>query len=364
MKLIDKYLLRTLLLPLMYCLAAFVLIYVIYDLFDNLSDFVQAGTPALAVAKFYMLLIPSVLVLIVPISLLLAVLYSLSSLTKNNELTAMRASGVSLYRLITPFVAVGFAASVVVALIHETVGPWSAYWTYQFVRSQRHKGADISVYVATHLAYKNEAARRIWLLGEFDTRTYDMKNIEVIQQREDGSDRSKVQAKRGQWLDGRWWFTELASQEYDQQGGPIGPPQTTRRREMIEFMETPVDFINEIKDPAYLSSYDIARYLRVHRHLSRDTIARIRVDLHHRLAMPWTCLIVTLIGVPFGVTTGRKGALLGVALSLLLFFAFYVLINVGLALGKQETIEPWLGAWGPNLLFLAIGLAFVNRMRH
>ena len=98
MKLVDKYLLRSLAVPLVYCLLGFCLIYVIYDLFDNLPDFIDAATPLPEVLRFYALLMPSVLIIIAPISLLLAVLYSLSSLTKNNELTAMRAMPPSLVR--------------------------------------------------------------------------------------------------------------------------------------------------------------------------------------------------------------------------------------------------------------------------
>ena len=116
MKLIDKYLLRNLMVPLGYCLAAFALIYVVFDLFDNMSDFIDAKTPLASVLQFYSLLMPSVLIFIAPVSLFLAVLYSLSHLTKNNELTAMRSCGVSLLRLMTPMIAVGLIASVIVGV--------------------------------------------------------------------------------------------------------------------------------------------------------------------------------------------------------------------------------------------------------
>ncbi|NCC49786.1 MAG: YjgP/YjgQ family permease [Spartobacteria bacterium] len=362
MKLIDRYLLRTLLMPLFYCLAAFVLIYIIYDLFDNLSDFVEAGSPLADVAKFYVLLLPSVLIFIAPVSLLLSVLYSLSQLTKNNELTAMRASGVSLYRLMLPFITIGFLASLCVAIINETVGPWSAYWTNQYVRSQRHKGKK-DVYVSYNLAYKNAKDRHIWMVGAFETRTFELVHPEVILQREDGSDIAKIQAKKGEWLDGRWWFFDVAIQNYDNDGHPIGPPQFDRRREMGELRETPIDLLNETKDPDFLSSRDLLTFLRTHQHLSSNTIARITVNMQHRLSIPWTCFVVTLLGIPFGAHTGRKGALMGVVLTLSLFFGLYILINLGLVLGKKEILLPWVAAWGPNIIFTCIGSVMIYRMR-
>jgi hypothetical protein len=148
MKIIDRYLLRTFLVPFFYCLTAFMMMYVIFDLFDNLNDFVEGQTPLLLVVKYYLILFPSVLIRIVPISLLLAVLYSLSTLTKNNELTAMRASGISILRLMVPFLAVGFLFTVVVGIVHETVSPRAAYWCFNFVREQK-RNDPAAVYIKT-----------------------------------------------------------------------------------------------------------------------------------------------------------------------------------------------------------------------
>jgi lipopolysaccharide export system permease protein len=79
--------------------------------------------------------------------------------------------------------------------------------------------------------------------------------------------------------------------------------------------------------------------------------------------MPWTCFVVALLGVPFGAETGRKGALIGVTLSLAMFFGLYVGINVGMALGKQGHLPAWIAGWGPNLFFTGLGSILVYRMR-
>ncbi len=362
MKLIDKYLLKTFLVPLGYCLATFIMLYIVYDLFDNLSDFIDAKTAVPDIVLFYLFLMPSVLIYIVPVSLLLSALYSLSQLTKNNELTAMRACGVSFYRLVLPYIAVGVLFSFAVQLVNETVGPWSAYWTNQFVVQQRQKGR-VAVHVASNLAFKNEVARRIWLIDEFNTRSFEMKNVNLVQQRADGSDETKIQARQGYWLDGRWWFVEMVTQRYNRDGSPMGAPSFEMQREMADLTEVPANFINEIKDPEYLSSVELVGFLGTHQHLSREKIARVQVDLHSRIAMPWTCLVVMLLGIPFGAQTGRKGAFLGVVLALSLFFGFYTSINVALAIGKKQMIAPWLAGWLPNLFFFAIGLVLIYRMR-
>lgn len=364
MKLIDKYLLRTLFVPLTYCFLAFVLLYVVFDLFNNMSDFMEAKTPIRQVVQFYVYLIPSVLFIIAPISLLLSVLYALSSLTRNNELTAMRASGISLLRLMLPLIGVGLTISVAIASVYETIAPKSAYWTYKFLRAEQRKD-DVSVYVATMLGFVNDPADRDWIVGEFDTRSGVMKNIAVTQRRPDGTS-EKIQARQGNWFDGRWWFTEVVTQSYDKDGNPRGRIQFQPRREMVEFTESPDDFINEIKDPLenpeYVSTREILKFMATHR-LSDEAIARLTVNYHNRLAMPWTCLIVTLLGIPFGAQSGRKGAFIGILSAICLFFAFFFLVQVCTALGKKQVLDPLLAGWLPNAIFFVLGSILVYRMR-
>jgi len=364
MKILDRYLLRALLIPFGYCLTGFIMLYVVFDLFNNLPDFIEGKTPLREIFLFYLILLPRDIWIIAPISLLLAILYSLWQLSRANEVTAMRACGLSSLRIMRPIVTVGLLATLTVGLLNETLAPWAGYWTDQFIQLQ-HKNRALSVYIVSPLAFKNEAGHRIWYIREFDKRTFEMRDVTLIQQRADGSDEIKYQAARGSWLDGRWWFSEVAVQRYDDQSQPRGAAAFTLQREMAEINEMPASFLNEIKPPEYLSSFEILTYLKTHSQLSRDAIAKCLTNFHNRLAMPWICLIVTLIGIPFGVKTGnrRGGALLAIIGALGLVFGFYVVSNVGVALGKQGVMIPWIAGWLPNFLFLGIGLTLTARMR-
>jgi lipopolysaccharide export system permease protein len=352
MRLLDKYLYRTFLTP---------LVYVIYDLFDHMSDFIEGHTPLTQVLTYYIVLLPSVLVFIVPISLLLSVLYSLSSLTKNHEITAMRACGISMTRIMVPFITVGLIASIAVAVVNETLAPDAAYWCKKFVSEQTRDDPD-AVHTA-ELAFHKDAGNRFWYINRFDTRDYSMRRIEVIQMRPNNTEAYKLQAAEGLWLDGYWVFKDLAVQQYDEEGNPLGPPRFALSQEMSELTEKPIDFLGEVKPPEFMSSRELLRYLRINRQLGSAEVTRRTVDLHFRLAQPWTCLIVTLIGIPFGNQTGRKGALTGILLAIGLFFAFYALINFGLHLGKGGAIPPWVAGWFPNILFFGIGIWLIRRMR-
>lgn len=362
MKLIDRYLLATFFTPFFYVLVAFCLLYVIFDLFENLTDFLDGNTPPLLILRYYAILLPSVAHRIVPISLFLAVLYALSHLTKNNELTAMRACGISMGRIVLPFLIVGLIASLSVAAIQETVGPRAAYWCRNFVREQRRADPNL-VYVKRQLAIRYQDGRRSWLIGEFDTRTYAMRDIEVTQQREDLSDEWRANAKEARWLEGRWWFRDGSLRYYDVDSNPIGPPRSFLSREMAELTETPEFFLHEVKEPEFLTSRELATYLEVHSRRDPAALARIRADLHFRIAEPWTCLVVMMLGIPFGAQTGRKGALRGIALAIALMFSYYVVGNVALSMAKNMVIPAPVGAWIPNGFFALVGTILLARMR-
>ena len=87
------------------------------------------------------------------------------------------------------------------------------------------------------------------------------------------------------------------------------------------------------------------------------------VDYHYRLAAPWLCLLVILVGVPFGMSTGRRGMGLGILYALLSFFGYYILMGLGLAYGKQRLLSPVLAGWLPDIVFLALGLFLLRRIR-
>jgi len=362
MKLIDKYIFGQFIVPLIYCLLTFSMLFVIIDLFDHLSDFIDAQTPLLDVIRYYVFVMPSLLVYIAPISLLLGLLYSLWQLSKHNELTALRASGISFYRITVPIVIVGLVVSLVISILQETVAPRSTYWAWQFINQQK-KGGDLSVRYASDLPYKNEDQRRIWQIRKFDLTSHDMQGVKVVQQRVDGSDLEAIRAEEAKYFDGKWWLFNVNIQKYDFYNSPIGAPTHEPLRQMAEWDETPEDFMHEVTNMEFLSARDLWRFLVARKNLSDKTQARILVDMHARLAMPWTCIVVTLFGIPFGVRTARKGALVGVISALLTFFGFYFLMTFGQWLGKNQLLDPAVSAWMPNIFFLLVGFLLMLRTR-
>lgn len=361
MKLVSRYLLGHLRRPWLYVLAGFSIIAVLVDLFDNFVNFMEAGVPLRQVALYYAALLPTFLPYMLPISLLLGLLYALWQLGKNSELTAMRACGLSLGQLITPYLLTGLAASLALLLVNEWFNPWATHWTRQFKDQQSNASS-----LALNLAYKNVVGRRVWRINFFDPRpanSFEMRGINLTQQRPDRSDEFRMDAERGRWIDGHWWFENVGLRYFDARGEPDGPATNLASWEMTMLSETPRDFINEIKDSSERSALEILRFIDTHQGISRETRNRLLVDFHYRLAAPWLCLIVVLVGVPFGTHTGRRGMGIGILLALLAFFGYYILMGLGLAYGKRQLLAPVLAGWLPGLVFTALGLGLLRRIR-
>src|SRR6516225_5922155 len=111
MRLLDRYLLRELLVPFAYCLGGFLLFWIFFDLFAELGNFQRKKLHGLDIAQYYLVITPDFLTVVVPVALLLALLYTLTNHARHNELTAIRAAGVSLWRLSLPYFAVGVASA-------------------------------------------------------------------------------------------------------------------------------------------------------------------------------------------------------------------------------------------------------------
>ena len=150
------------------------------------------------------------------------------------------------------------------------------------------------------------------------------------------------------------------------------PPQRWPMRSMPELTETPRLIESEIKisrldsiktaRKAHLSLGDITDFLALHSAAERHRDLLL-TTYHSRLAAPWTCVVVVLISLPFGAASGRRNVFVGVASSIVICFIYFVLLQVGLALGTSGRIPAWLAAWFPNLAFGLAGLWLTSRVR-
>lgn len=367
MRLIDRYLLREYLIPLAYCLITFSMVFVLCDLFENLSKIIESRPTLALMVRYYLYQMVPTLDYILPASLMMATLYTLWHLSRNNEIVAMMASGISLGRILGTFLIVGFLCSLLLFGIKETVAPKAYSWAKAFSRNN-FKTSSQKPFL--DVAYYNTKARRQWMIGSIEpSGVYRMTDVKVTQEREDETRSQELIAKEAKWLDGRWWFFNAVERKYNPMGNPIlremdtPVPGSELGVEVAWLSEKPSDFLSGVVPWKVLTTKEMKRFLRTHPRLSDGERLQKESDIHARLALPWSCLIVTLFGIPAGMRSRRQSVILGVFLAIILLLAFYFFMQAGVILGKRGIVAPWIGAWMANVVFLVASVAMIRRTR-
>jgi lipopolysaccharide export system permease protein len=376
MRLLDRYLLRELLLPLAYCLVGFLTSFIVFDLFGAVDDFQKKKLTATDIAELYFYRTPEFLVTgyVVPMSLLLAMLYALTNHARHNELTAMRAAAIPLWRIVVPYFAVGVCFSTLVFYVNEQLLPAGAEASERVLT--RHAPDQPK---AGEKAWKrnvfffNQLENRQWRIGAYHLQQNVMWKPEFDWNRSDGS-RVKLIAERARWIDRQWVFTNVEQLEFSATADALPHISRTNELTFAGLTETPRIIKSEIKisplgdnlkslRKTQLSSLEILDYLKLNPKLERKKYYSLRTMLHSRLATPWICLVVVFIAVPFGALPGRRNVFVGVASSLFICFAFFIMKEFTIALGSGGYVPPWVAAWVPNILFSVTGIALMWRVR-
>jgi lipopolysaccharide export system permease protein len=374
MRLLDRYLLRELLVPLGYCLCGFLVLWISADLFAELDNFQKKKLLAHDIVEYYLLSTPKDLMLLMPMALLLALLYSLTNHSRHNEITAIRAAGISLGRLCWPYLGVGLAASLFLLALNELWLPDSAEAAEQVLarRAPLVAGAPGRDWVQNR-GFTSSRDGRKWQMALYNLKTTEMIKPHVLWTRPDGS-RLWIDAERAVRTNGVWTFYEVREHlEAADTNSFLVPFVRTNVMAHPEFAETPEEIRSEIKLTATFNMRlakradipvgELLNYLRLHPKPSRSDGYWLHTKLQGRLAAPWTCLVVVLIAIPFGAASGRRNVFVGVASSILICFIYFVLQQLGLALGTAGTMPAWLAAWFPNICFATVGLWMTARVR-
>jgi lipopolysaccharide export system permease protein len=374
-RLIDRYLLRELLIPFGYCLAGFLIFWLAFDLFTQLGDFQKLKLSAGEIAQYYCIKAPEILAIALPVAFLLALLYALTNHARYHELTAIRSAGVSLSRLALPYVMVGIALSIALFAIDEFWIPKATEAAEQIMNRQNtvRDSSERRQWEFKQGFYSNRA-QRYWFIEAFHLVTHEMVRPHVVWRLPDGS-RREIVAQQASWSGTMWVFSNLFLISYSTNAADLPTDQQQfDRLPMPEFSETPELVKNEFKfnklDAAnfktirktQLSIREILEYKRLHPD-DRTKRSLLATKLQERLAAPWTCLVVVLIALPFGAAPGRRNVFVGVASSIVICFSYFVLQQLALALGTGGHAPPWVAAWMPNVLFAAAGLAMCSRIR-
>ena len=307
---------------------------------------------------------PQFLAYVIAIAVLLSALVTIGLLTKNSELIVMRACGISLYRTALPLLVFAAAASVVLFAMEE-----------RLLATANGRAERLKHVIKTGSPQTFDLINRKWLVGRngevyhyqyYDQRGRDLNGLSVFKY--DAATHTvthRLYAQRAEYLptpDGaslNWQLKQGWSREF---GGKADIKTFESFTAKTVALEAPDYFVTEAPEPERMNYRQLRGYITELRASGYDVLAN-EVGLYRKTAFPFVTLVMTLIAVPFAVSTGRRGAMYGIGIGIALALVYWTLISVFAAFGAAGLINPMLAAWAPNLVFGAAAAALLLTVR-
>ncbi|HTC58412.1 MAG TPA: LPS export ABC transporter permease LptF [Candidatus Sulfotelmatobacter sp.] len=358
--LLDDYVLRDFFLYLGMIVSAFLVLLLVFTLFELLGDILRNQTPAIVVAEYLLNVSPYLLYSVAPLIMLLAVLITFGLMNRSNEITAIKATGTSVYRIFTPVLA---AAAVLSA---------GLFFADQFYLPHTNKRQE-----ALHNQIKGKPPQtylrpdRRWIFGRhsdiyyyqfFDADRDQFANLTIF--RIDPASfaiTERIHAERAHWAEnlGRWVFEQ--GWQRSLHSAAIAGFRTFDVSTFPELSEDPSYFKKEVKQYSEMNYEELRRYIRDLQQSGFDVV-RLRVQLNQKLSYPLITLIMAGIAIPFSLSAAKKGAITGVAVAVGIAVVYTIVSRLSEAMGDISLLPPALAAWSPDLIFSLVGAYLILKI--
>ncbi len=351
---LDDYVLREFISTFVLVLVSFVLLMLVFTFFELLGDIIRNRTPLVTVGAYLFNLTPSMVYNIAPLGVLVAVLVTFSVLSRTSELTAMKATGISIYRVILPILTIAAIFVVALFVFDESYLP-GANRRQEALRSVI-KGKPAQTFLRPDQKWifgeqEPGGPGRIFYYQFFDPDNDRFANISVFEFNPDNFALSRrIYAASAHWDPQlhQWIFAD--GWERDFTGEAVGGYHSFSVQTFSDIREGPGYFKKEYRQSSEMSFGELERYIHDLRQSGFDTM-RLRVQLNHKLAYPFITLIMAVLAVPFALSVGRRSSLTGIAAAIGLAIAYWVVAGMFEALGNVNMLPAMLAAWSPDLLF-------------
>jgi len=358
-RIIDEYIVREVATLFLLVLAGFVLLMIVFTFFDLLGDILRNHTALAIVGEYLLNLTPSMIYQIAPLAVLIAVLVTFSVLNRNSEIIAMKATGISLYRLVIPVVSLAACLAVCLFLFDQFYLPQAN----RRQESQRNviKGRPPQTYLhpEEQWIFGPKAAPGepgcIFYYEFFDADTNEFANLSIFEFEPSTFQLTRrIFAKRAVWdEDSRAWRFENGW-ERDIQGANVTAYRTFLETGFPEIHATPDYFKKEDLQSQEMNFGQLDRYIRDLRQSGFDT-KRLSVALWHKLSYPLIAVVMAVLAIPFALSMGRRGSITGVAVAIGVALAYWVVDGLFGAMGNVNYLPASMAAWSADILFGLVG---------
>jgi lipopolysaccharide export system permease protein len=360
MKIIDKYLIRQFLQTIFFGLLAFLLIFLVIDAMENLDDFIDQNVPWLNILHYYFVFTPEIIKLITPISVLFGALFTAGKASQLSELTAMRASGVSLFRFMLPFVITALIISFFSLYFGGYVVPMANKTKIYIEQTYLKKGL---VFSGSNI-YFQDSKSRIVNISYFDSNLNWANRVSIQEFNEDDLTEmtSRIDAQKLEYdsTTGYW----IAMQGVKRTFTDISETaEYFNRLELSDLHFQPVDLSKKQQKPVEMNLSELSDLIESQKRAGTNPVIA-QIEYHSRFAFAMTSVIIVMFGLPISANRRKSNLAAQVGINILITFIYLVFMKVSQAFGKNGAMDPVLTAWFANLIFIAGTFITLPRMKY
>jgi lipopolysaccharide export system permease protein len=358
-------------------LFAFLLIFLVIDLMEKLDDFIDANVETPVILEYYVHFMPEIIKLMTPVAMLLAALFVTGRIAQQNELAAIKSSGVSLYRFIFPFLSVALIVSLASIYFNGWIVPYSNQKKFDIERLYLRKSSSAT---GRFNIYFQEGKTRLVSLGFYESASRTARRVSI----EDFSDTNLtvlVQRYDAQMM--RWNNEQPADGIPMAGASPVNDDMVSGGWELVDGVQriiapgreemhrfdqlyigrlslTPAEIEEKQRKPDEMNYNELHAFIESQKRSGQE-VSRWLVDYHSKIAFPFASLIVVLFGVPFSANKRKSGVAVEFGISVAVTFIYLAFMKTSQVFGYNGDIDPLLTAWLANILFLGAGIVNLAR---
>lgn len=353
MNIIDRYIIRKFISTLFFAIIALCAMFLVVNLLENLDDFLDAEVNILKIGEYYLYSFPEILKILVPIATLLATLFSIGSLSNQNEITAMKSGGLSLYRLMVPLGIICISLSFAQLYFNGWIVPEAMKRKMDIEFNYLQKGSrGATIY---NLYFREKPTQNV-LINYYNGRNKTGSKPAIEYYSSENSPRliKRIEAEKLTWDSTRakWLLIRAIERNFDL--------DMNVKTKVIDTIITDLSFSHDNlmklkKDPAEMNLNEVAEYIQLQLKGGKD-VRMQKIEYYGEYAFPFANFIVILFGVPFASVRKKGGIAIQIAAAMIISFVYLISTKFSQTIGYAADWDPILAGWIPNLLFLIAGL--------
>ncbi|MBN1638724.1 MAG: LptF/LptG family permease [Ignavibacteriales bacterium] len=357
MKIIDKYLIKQFVLTILFALLTFFSLFLVIDLMENLDDFVDHDVPFDIIIRYYGVFIPEIFRLMIPVSVLLACLFTVGRMSTQNEITALKSSGISLYRYMLPFLAVGLFISIFAIYFGGYLVPIANKDKEYLGQTYLKKGIE---YSSDRILFQ-DSNTRIISINYYDVVSNNANKITILDFNPENMEQMifRIDADRMQYdtLNKEWVVYNGVRRSFENDDEAFYSFQTMR---LSSLNFTPKDVIKKQRKPIEMTLSELSDYADEQLFAGNDP-TRILIEYNSKISFAFASVIILLFALPISANRRKGGMAIQFGISVMIAFIYLAVSKMSESFGKNGVLDPMLTAWLPNIIFFIGGVINILR---